>query len=83
MNRGKLVSRVIKGIFWSLLILTAVIYHFISKNDSIRNREELALYKAKFEGSLLFIKDYKNGCDSLIQQKNDSIELLTEQLKLK
>ena len=67
----------------SLVILTLIIYNFIQNSEQDKCREELQEYQAKFEGSIEFLKDYKNAIDSVIQQKDDSIALLLKQIEKK
>lgn len=61
-----------KYFFWIVGILSISILFFIQRAEISKYKE----YKSKFNGSLLFIEQYRSGVDSILVQRADSIELL-------
>lgn len=77
MKHAKILKPIFKILGWTLLIFSFLIYNFISRNERDRYKEEAERYKAKYEESLIFIEEFKNACDSIVQRRDDSIKLLT------
>lgn len=76
----KILDKVIKVAVLGLLILTFVIHSFIKDSERKKTLEELQLVRAKYDGSIEFIKEYTDLVDSIVQQKDDSIDLLLRQI---